>query len=135
MFYKDTLLIFLGLVKSILKIKIRTIGFLPFFHIYALFAIVTIASTKGCEIICLSRFDLTKFLTIVQENKIKRLQVVPPVVLALAKHHIVEKFDLSSLKVILCAAAPLSTELSQACQKRLNVIVKQGYGMTESSPL
>ena len=60
---------------------------------------------------------------------------MPPIVLALAKHPLVDKYDLSKLKTILSGAAPLSAEVSQACQDRLGCVVKQGYGMTEMSPV
>jgi acyl-coenzyme A synthetase/AMP-(fatty) acid ligase len=71
---------------------------------------------------------LVKFLSIVQEYKVQRVHVVPPIVLALAKHPIVDKYDLSSLKAVVSAAAPLSEALTQECQKRLKVAVGQGYG-------
>jgi acyl-CoA synthetase (AMP-forming)/AMP-acid ligase II len=121
--------------KAIVDEGETLIGVLPFFHVYALYAILGIAPTKGCTVVVLARFDLVKFLTIVQEFQVKRLHIVPPIVLALAKHPIVDKFDLSSLKSIISAAAPLSTELTIECQKRLKISVKQAYGMTESSPL
>lgn len=52
----------------------------------------------------------------------------------LAKNEIVDRYDLSSLRLILCGAAPLSKELELAVTDRLanpNLVVKQGYGMTE----
>ena len=51
--------------------------------------------------------------------------------LALAKHPLVERFDLSSLRVIFCGAAPLGGSLQRACEERLKVPVRQGFGMTE----
>jgi enoyl-CoA hydratase/carnithine racemase len=55
-------------------------------------------------------------------------------VLLLAKHPLVDRFDLSSLKVITSAAAPLSAELAVLCARRLGCVVTQGYGLTETSP-
>lgn len=105
------------------------------FHIYALYAILGVALTRGCKVVTMARFDLVKFLTIIQEEKVKRLHIVPPLVLALAKQPIVEKFDLSSVKQIVSAAAPLSGDLVIECEKRLGLKCKQAFGMTESSPL
>jgi acyl-CoA synthetase (AMP-forming)/AMP-acid ligase II len=59
--------------------------------------------------------------------------VVPPIVLALAKHPLVDRFDLSALRFIGSGAAPLSAELEQACGRRLDCVVGQGYGLTEAS--
>jgi acyl-CoA synthetase (AMP-forming)/AMP-acid ligase II len=124
--------------------KEKIIGILPFFHIYALYVFLGCGLSRGCCTIVLPRFDLPKFLSIIQEHKITRAHVVPPIVLALAKHPMVDKYDLSSLKSIMSAAAPLSKELSEACQKRLKISINQGYGskfhflnfqVTELSPL
>jgi acyl-CoA synthetase (AMP-forming)/AMP-acid ligase II len=57
--------------------------------------------------------------------------VVPPIVLALAKHPAVDRYDLSSLRWVGCGAAPLGAELQEACARRLGRPVLQGYGMTE----
>lgn len=51
--------------------------------------------------------------------------------LAFGKAPIIDKYDLSSLREIMSAAAPLSTEMAQLTSKRLGVSVRQGYGMTE----
>lgn len=52
----------------------------------------------------------------------------------LAKHPLVDDYDLSSLKAIGCGAAPLSNDLAETVLKRLGVrILRQGYGMTEAT--
>ncbi|MEU5195534.1 AMP-binding protein [Streptomyces scabiei] len=61
--------------------------------------------------------------------------VAPPIVLALAKHPAAERHDLTSVRHILSAAAPLDATLAAACSARLGLPpVVQGYGMTELSP-
>jgi len=61
--------------------------------------------------------------------------VVPPIVLALAKQPSVDKYDLSKLRCINSGAAPLGEDLARACATRLGCLVKQGYGLTETSPV
>ena len=79
----------------------------------------------------LPRWDLVQFLQLVQGYRVTRAYLVPPMVLALAKQPIVDQFDLSTLKTIGCAAAPLSQEVARACSDRLGCRIKQLYGMTE----
>jgi 4-coumarate--CoA ligase len=57
------------------------------------------------------------------------------VAIALAKHPIVDRFDLSSVQSVLSAAAPLGAELGEAVGRRLGCVATQGYGMTELSPV
>src|SRR3712207_1316313 len=65
----------------------------------------------------------------------------PPILLAMAKHPLVDQYDLSSLTSILSGAAPLDEQLALAAEQRLRkgaasgVTVAQGYGMTELSPV
>ncbi|MCX7890622.1 MAG: AMP-binding protein, partial [Rhodobacteraceae bacterium] len=122
-----------GLVS--LQPRERTLAFLPFFHIYGMQVLMNLYLARGGVLITLPRFELEAALRIMQDHRTFRLFVAPPVVLALAKHPLVDRFDLSALKVILSAAAPLGTDLAEACAKRLGVEVIQGYGMTELSPI
>ena len=80
------------------------------------------------------KFEIEKFCSIIQNQKITFAYVVPPVVLLLGKHPIVDKYDLSSLRMLNSGAAPLTQELVEAVYKRLKVPIKQGYGLSETSP-
>jgi acyl-CoA synthetase (AMP-forming)/AMP-acid ligase II len=81
------------------------------------------------------RFDLEDFLRTMQDYRVTRAFLVPPIVLALAKHPLVEKYDLSAMHSIFSGAAPLDAQLERACAERLGVFVAQGYGLTETSPV
>lgn len=80
------------------------------------------------------KFEIEQFCSIVQEEKITFAYVVPPVVLLLSKHPVVEKYDLSSIRMMNSGAAPLTKELVDAVHKRTKLRVKQGYGLSETSP-
>ncbi|MEU4487485.1 4-coumarate--CoA ligase family protein [Streptomyces purpurascens] len=113
----------------------RILAVLPFFHIYGLTALMNAPLRKGATVVVLPRFDLAQFLAAIQNHRITGLYVAPPIVLALAKHPAVARYDLSSLKYILSAAAPLDARLAAACSERLGLPpVGQAYGMTELSP-
>ena len=107
------------------------IGVLPFFHIYGMVLILNLAILKGVSLVTMPRFDLEQFLQIVEKYKITCLNLVPPLVLALSKHPLVEKYDISSIRLISSGAAPLGQELEQACANRLGCEIYQGYGLTE----
>jgi len=108
---------------------------LPFFHIYGMQVLMNFFLSKGSTIVTVPRVDLEQSLSLIQEHKITRLFAVPPIVLALAKHPLVENFDLSSLKQVFSGAAPLGAELAQEASDRIACEVVQGYGMTEMSPV
>jgi acyl-CoA synthetase (AMP-forming)/AMP-acid ligase II len=112
----------------------RAIAVLPFFHIYGLVVLMNLPLYCGATVVTMPRFDLREFLRVIQDYRITVAYVVPPIVLALVKHPLVDEFDLSSLRLVHSGAAPLSAELELACAKRLGCRVRQGYGLTETSP-
>jgi acyl-CoA synthetase (AMP-forming)/AMP-acid ligase II len=112
----------------------RVIAVLPFFHIYGLVWLMNIPLYLGATVVTLPRFELGEFLRAIQDYRITRAHVVPPMVLALVKHPLVDEFDLSSRQFMGSGAAPLSAELEVACGKRLGCRMAQGYGLTETSP-
>lgn len=113
----------------------RYVGVLPFFHIYGMSILMNTGLATGATIVTMPRFDLAEFLRLHQEHHLTMAFVAPPMVVALAKHPIVDEYDLSSLRLIFSGAAPLSAELAAECAARLDCDVVQGYGMTELSPL
>ena len=108
---------------------------LPLFHIYGLVVVLNMGLHLGATIVTMPRFDLEQFLGLIQKYRVTLSHIVPPIVLKLAKDPSVEKFDLSSLKMIFSGAAPLGPELSHECMQRIGCGIRQGYGMTETSPV
>jgi acyl-CoA synthetase (AMP-forming)/AMP-acid ligase II len=112
----------------------RVLGVMPFYHIYGMTVIMNLAMHRGATVVTMPKFELESFLRVLQDHRVARAYVAPPIVVALAKHPMVDQFDLSSVELVFSGAAPLDENLAQACGKRLNCKVNQGYGMTEASP-
>ncbi|MYE09789.1 MAG: 4-coumarate--CoA ligase family protein [Acidimicrobiaceae bacterium] len=108
---------------------------LPFFHIYGMQVLMNMLLAFGVRVVTMPRFDMIRALELVQEQRITRFFAVPPMVLGLAKHPVVDDFDLSSIKQIFSGAAPLGADLAAAAAARVGCEVVQGYGMTELSPV
>jgi acyl-CoA synthetase (AMP-forming)/AMP-acid ligase II len=113
----------------------RVIAVLPFFHIYGQTLVLNDALRRGATIVTMPRFDLAQFLAAIEHHRITACYVAPPVVLALAKHPLVDEHDLSSLRFITSGAAPLDAELQSVAERRVGCRIQQGYGLTEASPV
>ncbi|KAK6533629.1 hypothetical protein TWF694_002564 [Orbilia ellipsospora] len=111
------------------------LALLPQSHIYSLVCMVQTEPYIGHSAVILPKFELTSFLACIQKYKLSFLFLVPPIMILLAKNkHIVDKYDLSSVKFIMTGAAPLTAEMSVEMDKIYPWMkVVQGYGMTESS--
>jgi len=113
----------------------RIMAFLPFFHIYGMTVLLNLAFYRHASLITLPRFDLPQFLQVIQDQKSTFAFIAPPVAVALAKHPIVDQYDLSTIRGMMSGAAPLSEALALAVTERLGVHMQQGYGMSELSPV
>ncbi|KAI7890282.1 uncharacterized protein EV154DRAFT_603277 [Mucor mucedo] len=114
----------------------RMIGILPLFHAFGLTVNLNCALYLGLPLYILPGFELVSFCDTIQKHRITFATVVPPICLLLAKHELVSNYDLSSLRLAICGAAPLSAELGRETMTRLpNLLIRQGYGLTETSPL
>jgi len=88
----------------------------------------------GFELIVMPKFDLQKFCSHVQTYRITFAYVVPPIILLLGKSPIVSNYDLSSIRMLNSGAAPLTREIVSLTHSRLKIPIKQGYGLSETSP-
>ena len=111
------------------------LALLPFFHIYGMVVIMNMALHRGATVVTMPRFDLEQFLQVIDRYRVTFLPVVPPIVLALAKHPAVDNYKLTSLRTMICGAAPLRESVANAATARLGCRIRQGYGLTETSPV
>ncbi|EGE03325.1 4-coumarate-CoA ligase [Trichophyton equinum CBS 127.97] len=94
------------------------------------------ALRRGIPVYIMARFDFIQMLENIQKFRINEILTVPSIMIALAKHPLVKKYDLSSLESIGSGAAPLGREISEEVESmfppgKLNV--RQGWGMTEAT--
>ncbi|KAK0394527.1 hypothetical protein QR680_000792 [Steinernema hermaphroditum] len=112
----------------------HSILFLPFYHIYG-FGVVNNVILRGSTGVIMSHFDPEVFFRSIENFKIRLLMVVPPILVLMAKHPLVKKYDLSSVSFLLSGAAPAGKDLCEEVMRRHPNIkhIVQGYGMTEVS--
>lgn len=108
---------------------------LPFFHIYGMTVLLNLGLKVRASLVTMPRFDLEMFLRLTTEKKITYLFIAPPVAVALAKHPMVDQYDISSVRCVFSGAAALDENLGNAVAARLKTKVRQGYGMSELSPV
>jgi long-chain acyl-CoA synthetase len=106
---------------------------LPLSHAFGL--IVTIVGMHAVEpysSVLLRWFDPTSFLALVQEHRVQSGAVVPSMLQLLLTQPL-EDYDLSSLRYLVCGAAPLPPDAARELERRLpGLEVREGYGCTES---
>ncbi|KAH8832049.1 AMP binding protein, partial [Flagelloscypha sp. PMI_526] len=126
-----------------LRPKDKLYGILPFYHIYGCVVVLQYVFNTGATLVIGPRFDPVSFCANIEKYKINASLIVPPVLVVLAHHPVVSKYDMSSLDWLLSGAAPLGADLVKKVSDRLStqnnngrtLRITQGYGLTETTPI
>ena len=114
--------------------KERVLAALPFFHVFAMTAVMNFAIAKGAEIVIMPRFVLDDAMKLIDKTKPTVMPGVPTMFIAMLNHPKLASFDLSSLKFCLSGGAPLPVEVKQKFEKLTGCKLVEGYGLSEASP-
>jgi acyl-CoA synthetase (AMP-forming)/AMP-acid ligase II len=105
---------------------------LPLFHANAQVVTTLIPMMIGCEIVMWERFSASKFWQTVEELQPATISAVPTI-LAAVLNAPGAPAGRTSLRYVICGAAPLSVEMLNAFQDRFGIRILEGYGMTETA--
>jgi long-chain acyl-CoA synthetase len=105
---------------------------LPLFHVNAQVVTCLIPMMVGCEVVMWERFSASGFWQTVAELEPVAVSAVPTI-LAAVLHTANAPTGPTSLRYVICGAAPLSRELLEAFEERFDIRILEGYGLTEST--
>jgi len=114
--------------------KERVLGALPFFHVFAMQAVMNMAVATGSEIIVMPRFVLDDAMAMITRHKPTLMPGVPTMFVAMLNHPKLARYDLSSLKFCLSGGAPLLLETRRQFETLTGCKLIEAYGLSEASP-
>ncbi|HEY6769560.1 MAG TPA: AMP-binding protein [Candidatus Sulfotelmatobacter sp.] len=110
--------------------------FLPLYHIYGLNVILNPSLILGATLVLMPRFHIQQLTDLLLEEEITMMPVVPPAMNALCQAAEAGQFPRDHrVRWVKSGAAPLAPELARRFTALTNILVSQGYGMTEASPV
>ncbi len=113
----------------------KMLGVLPFFHVFAMTAVMNMSVRNALELIMLPRFELDATLKLIDGKKPHYFPAVPAIYNAINNHPKLKEFDLTSLRYCISGGAPLPVEVKKTFEANTGCVVVEGYGLTESSPV
>ena len=109
---------------------------LPLYHIYGLNVVLNPALTLGAKLVLMPRFHVQQLCSLLIDENISTMPLVPPAMNALCQASEIGQFPRDhKIRWVMCGAAPLPPDLARRFTGLTNILVAQGYGMTEASPV
>jgi long-chain acyl-CoA synthetase len=127
---------FLGPHATQLSSDDNVLCFLPLYHIYGLNVMLNPILILGATLVLMPRCNVAQLISLLTEESVTMMPLVPPAMNALCqaaelgqfpKHH--------KVRWVKSGAAPLAPELPRKFTSLTGILVCQGYGMTEASPV
>jgi long-chain acyl-CoA synthetase len=110
--------------------------FLPLYHIYGLNVVLNPMLTLGATLVLMPRFNLPQLSKLIVDEGVTMMPTVPPALNAICQAAEQEQFPQEHrVRWVKSGAAPLAPELARRFTSLTGILVLQGYGMTEASPV
>ncbi|MET0511727.1 MAG: AMP-binding protein [Thermoleophilaceae bacterium] len=123
-------------INRALRISSRdtVLAVVPFCHVMGFVIKLAVPLSAGATVVTVPRFDLDRFLELIEQHRVTVMVVPPAIATALARQPRAGRHELSSLELVVSGGAPLSAEVQAELAARLpHAAVGQGWGMTETS--
>ncbi len=111
------------------------LGVLPFFHVFAMTAVMNIAVLLCGKIIMLPRFDLVQVIKTIHKKRPTLFPAVPTIYTAINHYKSLARYNLSSIKYCISGGAPLPVEIKRDFEHLTGCVLVEGYGLSETSPV
>ena len=126
-------------VQSLPERRIRPddvfFGVLPLFHIFGLNVVLGIGLAAGASILLVERFDPVSALTSIREHGVTVVPGAPPMWTAWATMGDAPADAFAGVRLATSGASKLPEETAAAMERRFGVVIAEGYGLTEASPV
>jgi long-chain acyl-CoA synthetase len=113
----------------------RILSVIPLFHAYGMTVCMNFGIAAGYELILLPRFDLKEVMQTIKATQPSFFPGVPTMYLAVTNFPNAEDYGVSSIRFCNSGAAPLPLEIMQAFEDRFGGKIREGYGLSEASPV
>ncbi len=110
---------------------------LPFFHVYGMTVGMNVGILLGGKLVLEPRFEVERVVKLIEKHKVTLFPGVPTIYVAINKFISEGKsrVDLSSVKFCLSGGAPLPVEVAEEFERLTGGVLREGYGLSESSPV
>lgn len=106
---------------------------LPFYHAYGFSNTLMAGLLEGITMVLPENRSIRRILDYIQKYRIKRIQSVPMIYYSLFTHRKIKDYDISSLKTCVSGGSPIDGDFQRFVKDEFDIIIAQGFGITEAS--
>ena len=115
--------------------KARGIAVIPLFHAFGAVANMLAPIRIGASVVLHDRITIDAIFSATQKEKVTYIAAVPRLFLGMIFHGEADKYDVSCLDFCITGGSAMPQEFIPVFEEKFNVILREGYGLTEASPV
>jgi long-chain acyl-CoA synthetase len=108
---------------------------LPLFHSFGQTCVQNATISLGGTFTLVSRFEPQKAFEVMERDRVTFFAGVPTMYFALLHYDGGERYDLSALRYSFTGGAPMPVEVMNAFEKKFDLKIQEGFGLSETSPV
>ena len=111
-------------------------GAIPFFHVFGMTVAMLESLYVGGKLVLMpDPRDIETLMKLIQEEGVTLFPGVPTLYIAIINHEHVTNYNLKSVKACISGGAPMPVEVQRQFEEITGGSLREGYGLTETSPV